>query len=183
MLFSALATSFIVNIAFDWKLGSFVPLALIWHIFVQRKAPDRCLPTGNEDAVRADFFVDMTLSCSLFTCSLVSSVSNGQSFEMYLDLSGAGNSFIDLIVQRRWNPSTHRQRLLNVLDRMGENPYSLVLDDGFHELTLLGRGLFSLAPDFDGEKLPVRKAGDDVADSSLLAVEEGNVGAVLLSDS
>jgi hypothetical protein len=40
MLFSALATTFIVNIAFDWKLGFFVPLALIWHIFVQRKARD-----------------------------------------------------------------------------------------------------------------------------------------------
>ena len=40
MLFSALATTFIVNIAFDWKLGFFVPLALIWHIFVLRKARD-----------------------------------------------------------------------------------------------------------------------------------------------
>jgi hypothetical protein len=40
MLFSALATTFIVNIAFDWKLGFFVRLALIWHIFVQRKARD-----------------------------------------------------------------------------------------------------------------------------------------------
>ena len=39
-LFSALATSFIVNIAFQWKLGFFVPLALIWHIWVQRKARD-----------------------------------------------------------------------------------------------------------------------------------------------
>jgi uncharacterized membrane-anchored protein len=40
MLFSGLATSFIGNIAFQWKLGLFVPLALIWHIFVQRKARD-----------------------------------------------------------------------------------------------------------------------------------------------
>ncbi len=38
MLFSGIATSFIVNIAFQWKLGMFVPLALLWHIFVQRKA-------------------------------------------------------------------------------------------------------------------------------------------------
>lgn len=39
-LFSALATSFMVNIAFQWKLGFFVPLALIFHVFVQRKARD-----------------------------------------------------------------------------------------------------------------------------------------------
>lgn len=38
MLFSGIATSFIENIAFQWKLGMFVPLALLWHIFVQRKA-------------------------------------------------------------------------------------------------------------------------------------------------
>jgi hypothetical protein len=38
MLFSGIATAFIENIAFQWKLGMFVPLALLWHIFVQRKA-------------------------------------------------------------------------------------------------------------------------------------------------
>lgn len=38
MLFSGLATTFIGNIAFQWKLGLFVPVALIWHIVVQRKA-------------------------------------------------------------------------------------------------------------------------------------------------
>lgn len=40
MLFSGLATTFIANIAFQWKLGMFVPLALVWHIVVQRKARD-----------------------------------------------------------------------------------------------------------------------------------------------
>ncbi len=40
MLFSGIATAFVGNIAFQWKLGLFVPLALIWHIFVQRKARD-----------------------------------------------------------------------------------------------------------------------------------------------
>jgi len=40
MLFSGIATSFIGNIAFLWKLGFFVPVALLWHIFVQRKARD-----------------------------------------------------------------------------------------------------------------------------------------------
>jgi len=40
LLFSAMATTFIANIAFQWKLGLFVPVALIWHIFVQGKARD-----------------------------------------------------------------------------------------------------------------------------------------------
>ena len=40
MLFSGIATAFIGNIAFQWKLGLFIPLALIWHVVVQRKARD-----------------------------------------------------------------------------------------------------------------------------------------------
>jgi Family of unknown function (DUF6644) len=40
MLFSGLATTFVTNIAFQWKLGLFVPLALVWHIVVQRRARD-----------------------------------------------------------------------------------------------------------------------------------------------
>ena len=40
LLFSGLASAFVGNVAFQWKLGLFVPLALIWHIFVQRKARD-----------------------------------------------------------------------------------------------------------------------------------------------
>ena len=40
MLFSGTATTFLANPAFRWKLGLFVPLALIWHIFVQWKARD-----------------------------------------------------------------------------------------------------------------------------------------------
>jgi hypothetical protein len=38
LLFSATATTFLVNIAFDWKLGLFVPVALVSHIIIQRKA-------------------------------------------------------------------------------------------------------------------------------------------------
>lgn len=38
LLFSSTATTFVVNIAFDWKLGFFVPVALISHIVIQRKA-------------------------------------------------------------------------------------------------------------------------------------------------
>src|SRR5712672_3433102 len=38
MLFSGLARSFVENLAFEWKLGLFVPLALVWHIVVQQRA-------------------------------------------------------------------------------------------------------------------------------------------------
>jgi hypothetical protein len=40
LLFSASATTFLVDVAFQWKLGIFVPTALLWHIFVQWKARD-----------------------------------------------------------------------------------------------------------------------------------------------
>jgi hypothetical protein len=35
LLFSSTASTFLVNVAFRWKLGVFVPLALLWHIIVQ----------------------------------------------------------------------------------------------------------------------------------------------------
>ena len=37
-LFSGLARAFVDNLAFQWKLGLFVPLALIWHVVVQQRA-------------------------------------------------------------------------------------------------------------------------------------------------
>jgi hypothetical protein len=37
LLFSATATTFVVNPAFRIKLGILVPAALVWHIIVQRK--------------------------------------------------------------------------------------------------------------------------------------------------
>lgn len=40
LLFSPTATTFLRNPAFQWKLGFFVPTALLWHIFVQVKAHD-----------------------------------------------------------------------------------------------------------------------------------------------
>jgi hypothetical protein len=40
MLFSGIATAFVDNVAFQWKLGLLVPLALVWHIAVQRRARD-----------------------------------------------------------------------------------------------------------------------------------------------
>jgi len=40
LLFSPTATTFLANPAFRWKLGFFVPTALLWHIFVQAKARD-----------------------------------------------------------------------------------------------------------------------------------------------
>ncbi|HVA94344.1 MAG TPA: hypothetical protein VNI36_05510, partial [Candidatus Dormibacteraeota bacterium] len=38
LLFSSAASTFITNIAFQWKLGIFIPLALVLHIIVQQKA-------------------------------------------------------------------------------------------------------------------------------------------------
>jgi hypothetical protein len=38
MLFSSAATKYIPNPAFEIKLGILVPLGVVWHIFVQRKA-------------------------------------------------------------------------------------------------------------------------------------------------
>jgi len=38
LLFSSIGSTYMVNGAFRYKLGLFVPLALTWHIFVQRKA-------------------------------------------------------------------------------------------------------------------------------------------------
>ena len=40
LLFSSTATTFLLNPAFQWKLGLFVPAALLWHIFVQAKSRD-----------------------------------------------------------------------------------------------------------------------------------------------
>jgi hypothetical protein len=40
ILFCGIATLFVDNVAFQWKLGLFVPLALVWHIIVQRRARD-----------------------------------------------------------------------------------------------------------------------------------------------
>jgi len=37
LLFSGIGTTYLANAAFEVKLGIFVPLALIWHIVVQRK--------------------------------------------------------------------------------------------------------------------------------------------------
>lgn len=39
LLFSPLATEYIVNAAFQIKLGMLVPMALVWHIFVQWRTP------------------------------------------------------------------------------------------------------------------------------------------------
>jgi hypothetical protein len=38
LLFSSSATTFLVNPAFRVKLGILIPIALVWHIFVQRQA-------------------------------------------------------------------------------------------------------------------------------------------------
>jgi hypothetical protein len=38
LLFSATAGAFIGNVAFQWKVGIFLPIALVLHIIVQQKA-------------------------------------------------------------------------------------------------------------------------------------------------
>ena len=38
LLFSGLARIFVENAAFQWKLGLFVPLAMVWHVVVQQRA-------------------------------------------------------------------------------------------------------------------------------------------------
>jgi hypothetical protein len=38
LLYSGIGTTYLVNTAFRYKLGLLVPLALAWHIVVQRKA-------------------------------------------------------------------------------------------------------------------------------------------------
>jgi hypothetical protein len=37
LLFSGIGTTYLVNWAFRFKLGLFVPLALAWHVVVQQK--------------------------------------------------------------------------------------------------------------------------------------------------
>jgi hypothetical protein len=54
LLFSASATAFIANIAFQWKLCFFVPLALVWHIVVQYKS--RVWGQTSETPVIAKFY-------------------------------------------------------------------------------------------------------------------------------
>lgn len=38
LLFSAAATTYVINPAFEVKLGMLVPTALLWHVIVQRRA-------------------------------------------------------------------------------------------------------------------------------------------------
>ncbi len=54
LLFSSTATTFIVNVAFRWKLGIFIPLAILWHIVVQQKA--KTWGTTGETPAIAKFF-------------------------------------------------------------------------------------------------------------------------------
>jgi hypothetical protein len=37
LLFSGIGTTYLVNEAFRFKLGVFIPIALAWHVFVQQK--------------------------------------------------------------------------------------------------------------------------------------------------
>ena len=70
MLFSGIATAFIGNIAFQWKLGFFVPVALIWHIVVQRKARDWGQTTDTPGIAKFAAVTEMLLWICVITAAV-----------------------------------------------------------------------------------------------------------------
>ena len=70
MLFSGIATAFITNIAFQWKLGLFVPLALVWHVFVQRKARDWGQTIDSPGTAKAAALVEILLWICVVTAAV-----------------------------------------------------------------------------------------------------------------
>lgn len=70
LLFSGIASTFIVNVAFQWKLGLFVPLALIWHIFVQRKARDWGQTTDTPGIAKMAGLVEILLWICVITAAV-----------------------------------------------------------------------------------------------------------------
>lgn len=69
-LFSGIASAFIDNIAFQWKLGFLVPLALIWHIFVQRKALDWGRTTDTPGIAKLAAITEILLWISVVTAAV-----------------------------------------------------------------------------------------------------------------
>ena len=61
LLFSSTATAFIANVAFRWKLGVFVPLAILWHIVVQQKAKSWGRTTDTPAIAKISGFGEMAL--------------------------------------------------------------------------------------------------------------------------
>lgn len=61
LLFSATATSYIRNPAFRTKLFMLVPLALVWHVFVQTKTPEWGQSSETSNAGRLAGLIELIL--------------------------------------------------------------------------------------------------------------------------
>jgi hypothetical protein len=70
MLFATAATSFIVNPAFQLKLAVLVPLGLILHIIVQRKARTWGLTTTTPAIAKLAGFTELLLWLSVATAAV-----------------------------------------------------------------------------------------------------------------
>jgi len=69
MLFSTAATAFIVNPAFEVKIGALLPVALIWHIVVQVKTRRWGLSADAPKVAKVAGFVEMFLWVCMVTAA------------------------------------------------------------------------------------------------------------------
>lgn len=70
LLFSARATNYIINPAFRTKLFMLVPLALLWHVFVQTKTPIWGQKAETSSAGRLAGLVELILWVSVVTAAV-----------------------------------------------------------------------------------------------------------------
>jgi hypothetical protein len=70
LLFSARATAYIVNPAFRTKLFMLIPLALLWHVFVQTKTPIWGQTTETSNAGRIAGLVELLLWLAVVTAAV-----------------------------------------------------------------------------------------------------------------
>ena len=70
LLFSSTATTFVTNPAFRIKLGILFPIALVWHIFVQRKARTWGLTENTPFAAKLAGLFELLLWLSIVTAAV-----------------------------------------------------------------------------------------------------------------
>jgi hypothetical protein len=70
LLFSATATTYLVNPAFEVKLGMLVPLALIWHIVVQQKTRIWGQTSDTPTAAKLAGLIELLLWISVVTAAV-----------------------------------------------------------------------------------------------------------------
>jgi hypothetical protein len=70
MLFSGLAKTFVVNSAFQWKLGLFAPLALVCHLVVQRGARNWGETRATPGVAKIAAFVEILLWICVITAAV-----------------------------------------------------------------------------------------------------------------